>query len=138
MTENNKSCAVAFPSKRNAQLSPLECATGSATPAQPNSLKAASLRILERNKARNTCATETEKTAQLWGEKTGPKVARVAQHSSDEIHQAVLLMAEHWQYTPDDLAYVLTDSASDPQGWLPILYAEGWLVKPTETTRATP
>ena len=84
MTENIKSCAVAFPSKRNAQLSPLECATDSATPAQPNSLKAASLRILERNKARNTCATETEKTAQLWGEKTGLKVARVAQAETDE------------------------------------------------------
>lgn len=138
MTEIAKSCAVAFPSKRNAQLSPLECATSSATDAQQSSLKAVSQRILERNKARNTCATDDEKTAQLSLEKQGSKVARVAHHSSDEIQQAVLRMAAHWQYTPDDLKFVLADSVRDPQGWLRVLYAEEWLVKPTETTRVTP
>lgn len=87
MTENTKSCAVAFPSKRNAQLSPLECATDHATDAQPTGLKAAALRIIERNKARNTCATDDEKTAQLCTEKTGSKVARVAQENG-ELSQA--------------------------------------------------
>lgn len=114
MTETNEKLRVAFAGKSNTQLSPPECATSSATDAQPNSLKAASLRILERNRARNTCATYNEKTAQLWIEKTGSKVARVAQPSSDETRIRAWL-AHIDETDPVMIAETLQRCASDPE-----------------------
>lgn len=84
MTEIDQELRVARTRECNAQLSDPDRAIGDATIAQLTWPKAASLRILERNRARNSCATASKKGAQLWHEKQGAKVARVARSAHDK------------------------------------------------------
>ena len=73
-----------FTRKCNTQLPPHISATSGATPTQPPSLKAASMLVLERNKACNTHAISSEKDAQQAPQKEGLKVVRVAPESGYE------------------------------------------------------
>lgn len=78
MTEQPSLLHVARPRECNVQHTDLNPATGHATPLQHTSLRAASLLVLERNKACNTPATPGENTMQQTPLKTPMFVAGVA------------------------------------------------------------
>lgn len=89
MTASSKSCAVAFPRECNCATSDPICATTTATPMQPATLKALAEAVFMRNPRRNSCATGGESTCNFSPEKDPQKLhtekASCAESSTEKV-----------------------------------------------------
>ena len=74
MTASSKSCAVAFPRECNCATSDPICATTTATPTQPATMKALAEAVFMRNRIRNCNATKGENTRNFLCEKEPQKL----------------------------------------------------------------